>query len=65
MDLDMDMDMDIRFIPIFMEAGDGIIHTTIIQTEITISDKMLLIIPEEEMQFLPIGMEADQTLEMQ
>ena len=61
----LDLDMDFRFIPIFMVAGDGIIHTTIIHTEITISDKTLLITREEEMQYLPLGMEADPTLEMQ
>jgi len=59
------LDMDFRFIPIFMEAGDGTIHTTIIHTEIIISDKTSLIIPEEEMQYLPLGMEAGQTLGMQ
>ncbi len=59
------LDMDFRFTPIFMVAGDGIILTTIIHIEIIISDKTWHITPEEEMQFLPIGMPADPTLEMQ
>jgi hypothetical protein len=56
--------MDFRFIPIFMVVEDGIILTTIIHTEIIISDKTPLITLEEEMQYLPIEMAADQTLEM-
>ena len=56
--------MDFRFIPIFMVAEDGIIHTTLIHTEIIISGKTPLITQEEEMRFLPTGMEADPTLEM-
>lgn len=46
----MVLDMELLCILIFTEVADGIILITFILTETIISDKTLLIIPDEEMQ---------------